>query len=112
MAMRLPNADRAVVPDRKITHYLLAREHPKGRAKAAFFQSFGFRLEEPEVLANALLEHATEHLVTAVRSSQSGTKYEISGSLTAPDGRLPIVKSVWIVDTGTDFPRFVTAVPA
>lgn len=29
----------------------------------------------------------------------------------SPDGRLPQVRAVWIVDTGKDTPRLVTAYP-
>jgi hypothetical protein len=111
MDKRLPNAENAIVADRKITHYLLSSDHPKGRAKAAFFSRFGFTLDDPVVLAKALLEHASANSVVAVHTSHSGVKYEISGPLAAPDGRLPIVKSVWIVDAGNPIPRFVTAVP-
>jgi hypothetical protein len=39
---KLPNLDKATIDRRKITHYLLARNHPMGRPKAAFFEAFGF----------------------------------------------------------------------
>jgi hypothetical protein len=107
----LPNADRAFVAPRKITHYLLAHDHPKGGAKAAFFESFGFAMDRWQELSEALLAHAAANPVVAVHSTSSGTKYEISGPLPAPDGRTPIVKSVWIIDTGSTAPRFITAVP-
>jgi hypothetical protein len=40
-----------------------------------------------------------------------GIKYVIEGPLTTPDGRAPIVRSVWFVETGRDRPRFITAYP-
>jgi hypothetical protein len=43
--MKLPNINRAVVPEGKITRYLLSLGHRDGQHKAAFFRSFGFRLE-------------------------------------------------------------------
>jgi len=43
--MKLPNAEHAIVPGPKITHYLLSETHRDGRHKAAFFRSFGFTSE-------------------------------------------------------------------
>ncbi len=40
----LPNAERVVIGERKITHYLLATDHPVGGAKAALFYQFGTAL--------------------------------------------------------------------
>jgi len=38
--MKLPNADQAVVPETKITRYLLDLTSPKGKSKAVFFRAF------------------------------------------------------------------------
>src|SRR5262249_40746814 len=42
---QLPNIDRAVVSDDKLTGYLLNHAHPRGAAKARFLASFGFAVE-------------------------------------------------------------------
>jgi hypothetical protein len=55
---KLPNAGSAHIDPHKITGYLLSEVHPRGRLKAAFFLRFGFRTEQPEVVAQALLNHA------------------------------------------------------
>jgi len=34
--MKLPNAQLATVPERKVTHYLLNPGHPAGGSKATF----------------------------------------------------------------------------
>jgi hypothetical protein len=39
--MKLPNHEHALVPQEKITGYLLSLTHRDGRHKAAFFVSFG-----------------------------------------------------------------------
>jgi hypothetical protein len=31
--------------------------------------------------------------------------------MATPDGRTPLVRSVWFIDTGTEIPRFATAYP-
>jgi hypothetical protein len=38
-------------------------------------------------------------------------KYVIEGMMESPDGRNPHVRSIWIVEYDTDYPRLVTAYP-
>jgi hypothetical protein len=108
--LELPNLDQAVVDPRKLTDYLLARSHPVGRSKASFFEKMGFSAEAPDVLSNALREHAKQPDGITVEETDFGTKYVVVGLLRGPaaSGR---VRSVWIVDRGADVPRFVTAYP-
>jgi len=56
--MKLPNADQAVVPQEKLTEYLLSDTHTDGSPKANFFRSFGFTVTNWQELARALLAHA------------------------------------------------------
>ena len=107
----LPNAGIAVVDPAKITHYLLSATHPVGAPQAAFFKTFGFSADQPQVLADALLKHAKTFEAMTLPATVHGTEYEISGPLASPDGRMPRVRSVWIIDAGQSIPRFVTAVP-
>ena len=109
--MRLPNAEYATIMALKLTGYLLSVAHPRGRGKALFFSRFGFRVDAPQVLEQALLRHALDNEVVRTIDAPHGTKYEIEGRLQAPDGRAPMVKSVWIIDNGAVTPRFVTALP-
>jgi hypothetical protein len=109
--MKLPNVDQADVPQEKVTDYLLSATHRDGKHKAAFFLAFGFRLEAWHELAEALLSHARQHEVAAQQASPFGVRYMVEGTLPAPDGRAPNVRTVWFVDTGETAPRFVTAYP-
>jgi hypothetical protein len=95
--MKLPNVERAVVPSRKIAHYLLSATHRDGRHKAAFFRSFGFTLETWEELAAALLEHARKYDVVETVPTLFGMNFVIEGALPAPDGRAPKVRAVWFI---------------
>jgi hypothetical protein len=71
----------------------------------------GFTPARPEELAAALLAHSkTARLERIVDAAPYGTKYVISGPMQTPAGRVPIVKSVWIIQDGQQ-PRFVTAMP-
>jgi hypothetical protein len=49
--------------------------------------------------------------VTESMETVHGKKYIVDGELENPTGREAWVRSVWIIDTGTDFPRLVTAYP-
>jgi hypothetical protein len=89
VSMNLPNAERAAVPSRKITHYLLSTAHRDGQHKAEFFRSFGFKLEAWEALASALLSHARRYEVVEIVPTPFGRNFVIEGALPALDGRSP-----------------------
>jgi hypothetical protein len=107
----IPNAARATVHVSKIRDYLLSPHHPKGRDKAAFFESFGFSRADWTVLKSALLVHVRAHEVVTTMPTPFGTKYIVSGLMQCPDGRVAVVKTVWMIDAGATVPRFVSAVP-
>ena len=108
----LPDAANARLDRRKITEYLLCSSHPRGASKAAFFAHFGFRAEEWQVLAVALLRHAAKQPVIKVVESPYGTRYTVEGPLETPSGRSPCVRSVWILSEETRAPRLISAFPA
>ena len=110
--MRLPNAQHAHVARQKITDYLLSLNSPDGRSKAEFFSRFGFRIPQWEDLSDALRSHCLQNEVVEVEEAAYGIKYIIVGALGTPDGRNPLVMSVWQIDRGTDHPRFITGRPA
>jgi len=110
--MKLPNAAQARIDREKITDYLLCASHPDGRSKAEFFARFGFRLEEWQVLAEALRKHGQTYPVVTAVDSPFGTRYTIDGVVETPDGRRPRVRTVWMVAKGALIPRLITAHPA
>jgi hypothetical protein len=93
--------------------YLLNPAHPDNGGKAQFFESLGFAAEHPELLIGILLEVAqTGEVVESVRSSH-GEKHVVDGSVSShTQGRLTRgVRTVWIIDRGSEAPRLVTAYP-
>ena len=109
--MKLPNYERALVPQAKITAYLLSLNHEDGRSKARFFMSFGFAVEQWQTLAEALLAHAAAHEVAKIEPSPFGLRYVIEGIISTPDGRTPQIRTVWFIENGEERARFVTAYP-
>jgi hypothetical protein len=108
----VPNRDRAEVPLAKVTHYLLNPAHPDGAPKAAFFTAMGFNRANPSRLIDALLAHIRDNPAVEVQQAPFGALYVLDAALPTPDGRAPIVRSVWIIEPRFDYPRLVTAYPA
>ncbi len=109
--MKLPNYEQAIVPQKKITQYLLSLTHPDGKSKAKFFLKFEFTVDSWEIMANALINHAADHELAKIEASPFGTRYVIKGRVITPDGRNPEVRAVWFISTGDDTPRLVSAYP-
>jgi len=109
--MKLPRPELAIVPEQKITRYLLNPAHPAGGSKASFFLRFGFTVAEWKRLAEALLHHARENEVTETGKTCHGTRFAVDGPLTAPDGRVLNIRSVWYIRADGGRLRFVTAHP-
>jgi hypothetical protein len=102
----LPNAHLATIDERKLTRYLLASEHPAGRAKAAFFRRFEF---DAATLRDALLSQARVSPAHLAAETRFGAKYVIEGVLLSPDGRRPGVRAIWFIERDELAPRLVTA---
>ncbi len=101
--MHLPNRDQAHVDRRKLTEYLLNRNHPDATGKSAFF--CGRYGNDWKKLREDLLQHAGGP-VTAVEETRHGTKYVIEEPLSGA-----LVRSVWMIRTGESNPRLITAYP-
>ena len=109
--MKLPNAENAVIDRAKIFGYLLDAKHSDNGGKAEFFDQFGFRQAEWQVLASALLKLARTAEVSRQCNSPHGQKYVITGQIETPVGNPVFVQTIWIVDNGAKKARLVTAYP-
>jgi hypothetical protein len=101
--MHLPNREEAHVDRRKLTDYLLNRNHPDAKGKSVFFtEQYD---NDWKQLRNDLLKHAAGSVVRK-EETRHGTTYVIEGALSGM-----LVRSVWIIRSGESFPRLVTAYP-
>ena len=98
-----------MVDPAKVREYLLSASHPVGRFKARFFFGLGYAQDGWETLAMDLKRLAGGGTAVEGGSSAYGQKFEVCGRLTGPSGRSAEVIAVWIVLTGEDHPRFITA---
>lgn len=110
--VRLPNAESAIVDEAKVRDYLLLAANPRSRGKPAFFHSLGYGLDNAELLRQALLKIAESDTAEEGKPSPFGRKFEIRATLSGPSGRTARINTVWIIETGTTAPRFVTAYPS
>jgi hypothetical protein len=100
-----------VVDDAKVRDYVLSPAHPVGRFEARFFVSLGDTAEEWWRLRDDILALARTGQVAFETDGPYGRKFEVDGILGAPAGRSAMVKTVWIIRAGEDFPRLVTVFP-
>ena len=92
--MRIPNAERAIIIQEKITLYLLNVEHKRGGSKAVLLTSFGYTADDWNRLADDLRTYHLTAEVTSVRETPYGIRYEIRMPLITPDGRLLTMRSI------------------
>jgi hypothetical protein len=52
-----------------------------------------------------------EHKRGGSKETAYGVRYEVIATLQTPSGRELLVRTVWQIDRGTDFPRLTTLVP-
>jgi hypothetical protein len=101
-----------VVPVEKVRDYLLNIDHVDGAPKAKFFIGGGFSPEKPDELARALRHHFLDNQPTTKTTDRfGGVRITIDAPMPVPDGRAPIVRSVWTIDEGETVPRLITAYP-
>jgi hypothetical protein len=105
--VKLPFGDRADLGT-KIEDYTLNRFHRDGRHKARVFEAaLGITQDNLEVLRTALYDAATESEHAIEGDNGFGEVYVLDFPLAATAGSA-IVRSVWIVRHGEDFPRLTT----
>jgi hypothetical protein len=109
----LPESARAVIDDQKVSGYLLNRDHPGNGGKAAFFLSLGYGPGDSADVRQALLEVAALGVVVLQIDSPYGQKFVVDGWLRPKgSGSAQPVRTVWMVASAGDAPKFVTAYPS
>lgn len=106
----LPNYQKAVLPREKLEKYVLDPTNPVGKHKAILFEKvLGFVKSDWDSLRNAILSELAYHKGTTGRRDHYGQRYNVTMPITGPNGRTADVLTAWIVDTGEDYPTFITA---
>jgi hypothetical protein len=105
----LPRGDQAVVDLEKLISYVLNPDHRLGRNKARVFKSaFGLTAADADVLAAALRSAAATRPAHLEREDAYGRHFSLNFEF-AFAGRTAAIRSLWVVRTGEEAPRFVSA---
>jgi hypothetical protein len=106
--MRIP--EDFIIPDKKITHYLLVQKARSDKSK--FLAQAGFTLENSVCLRSAIFEMLAE-AKEAVEdgSNQYGTFYKVIGKLIGTNGVNLSVVTIWILSQTDGTFQFVTLKP-
>ena len=106
--MRLPRGEAAILDLDKIEHYCLNPSHPRGRHKARVFrEALGLSQVDAAWLRQVLLEGASGGEAEQIATDQFGARFRLDVRVSR-QGRNAMVRTIWIVRTGEDSPRFVT----
>ena len=106
----LPHYQRAVIPRVKIEGYVLDPAHQVGRNKAIVFRSaLGFEQSDWEMLSNSIIAELPFYEAIAGKTDQYCTRYNVTIPITGPNGRTLDVMTAWKIETGEDYPSFLTA---
>jgi hypothetical protein len=105
----LPNYEKAVIPRGKLEGYALDLSHKDGRHKARLFKSIlGFEKADWQALEKIILDELPYHEAALSRVDKWGEFYSVSLPVAGPNGKTAVVQTIWKIETGTDFPGFVT----
>jgi hypothetical protein len=94
----------------KVLRYLFNRSSEDGAPKGDFLMHFGFSPDRPLELMEALGDHPSPATWTRAFEAPHGVKFYFEGPLRSPDGRNPVIRTVWQVDYDGDgrTARFIT----
>ncbi|MDT5122902.1 MAG: hypothetical protein QOC96_2384 [Acidobacteriota bacterium] len=105
---KLPNAERAIVDVAKLRDYSLNPQHHVGKHKArVFLSALDVTLDDAEWLRQTVLEAVRDAEAHLAAPSPFGIKYVVD-ILVARGERSATVRTAWIVEHGTDFPRLTS----
>jgi hypothetical protein len=107
----LQNAARATIDERKIRDYLLNPWHARGRHKARMFAAaLGYQRFDHARLLSQIREGILRCEALPIDHVPHGYRFRVDIPITGTTGSA-IVRTLWIVRTGDDVPRFTSAYP-
>jgi len=108
MATHLPHGDEAILDIRKIEDYCLNRAHPRGRHKARVFrEALDLQRSDASWLRTVLLAAARSAEAIQLEEDAWGAYWRLDAPLER-QGKIAVVRTIWIVRKGERAPRFVT----
>jgi len=106
--MKVPGAERAFIDERKLVEYCLNPGHPRGRHKArVFLSTLGFAESSAPIIRTALFDAILANDAVVSEIDEYGQRFTVDFPMAGPSGNA-MVRSIWIIRTGEDFPRLVS----
>jgi len=106
--VKVPNAEKSVVSIAKLADYCLDPKNDVGRHKARVFAAaLGLGREHSKYLRSALLDAVTRFDARLGLMDRHGQRYQVDFPLEFR-GKNALVRSVWMIDTGSQIPRLIT----
>jgi hypothetical protein len=107
---KMPNSAKALVAPEKISRYLFNVDNPIGKNKAKVFKAaLGYDLATGDDFIKAISEAIVGKDYVAHEITPWGEQYKIDVSIKGPNGATKVVRTTWMIDNGSDKPRFITA---
>jgi hypothetical protein len=104
----LPQVDRAILDLQKIENYCLNSLHPRGRHKARVFrEALGIGRDDAAWLRRELLDAVRHGEAAELVRDEFGIRWRVDVPLARQDRRV-VIRTVWIIRSGEQVPRFVT----
>lgn len=97
-----------IIPDAKLTQYLLVPRQEDDKSK--FLAQAGFTQDNPDELKQAILTLTQTYDATSDRQDKYGTYYRVEGDLVGSTRSLAVV-TVWIERAEDENIQFVTLKP-
>ena len=99
-----------VIPDNKISNYLLDKQHKEGGSKAKYLERKG--ITEPDVLRDILLRIWQEGKHISTEQTEHGTKHRLQLTISLEHDVHLTLLTVWIItNANAKQANFVTAYP-
>jgi hypothetical protein len=106
--VKLPNSERAIVDIAKLRDYSLNPSHDVGKHKARVFHAaLGITIDDAVWLRERILQAARDEEANDSPPSLFGEKYVVD-VLIIRGARNAVVRTTWIIEYGTDFPRLTS----
>lgn len=103
-----PNSKHAILELRKLEDYCLDPKHPRGRHKARVFRdALGIGRNDARWLQRELLSALTDGDALELSADEFGRRWRLD-VIVARQERRAVIRTLWLIRTGEEFPRFVT----
>ena len=107
--MHLPHGNEAILDIRKIEDYCLNPSHPRDRHKARVFrEALDLQQSDAAWLRDVLLNAARTDEAFQIAEDSWGTYWRLDATIRR-QGKVAVVRTIWIVRTGETLPRFLSS---